>query len=79
MEFGWQDRDEDGTKWQICARFHGGNVVFTRRTGHNNGWVDHPNPTDAQWDRLIKEAERRLPRRLMDTKEFEKLKAQRPT
>ncbi len=77
MEFGWQDRDEDGTKWQICARFHAGHVVFSRRTGHNNGWEDYV-PTDTQWDRLISEAERRLPRRLMSTKEFERLKAQRP-
>jgi len=78
MEFGWQDRDEDGTKWQICARFHAGRVEFSRRTGHNNGWEDYTTPTEAQWDRLISEAERRLPRRLMSTKEFERLKAQRP-
>ena len=26
MEFGWWDRDEEGVKWQISARFHGGKV-----------------------------------------------------
>ncbi|MES1167563.1 MAG: hypothetical protein ABUL61_00195 [Oleiharenicola lentus] len=78
MEFGWQERDDEGTKWQISARFHAGSVVFSRRSGHNNGWEDFA-PTDAQWDRLISEAERRLPRRLMSTKEFEKLKGQKPS
>jgi len=24
MEFGWWDKDDDGVKWQINARFHGG-------------------------------------------------------
>jgi hypothetical protein len=55
MEFGWWDKDDEGTKWHIKA------------------------PTDEQWDRLISEAERRLPRRLMSTKEFNQLKGQRPT
>lgn len=77
MEFGWWDKD-DGVKWQINARFHGGHVVFSRKTGHNSSWEDFA-PTDGQWDRLISEAERRLPRRLMSTKEFNLLKGQRPT
>jgi hypothetical protein len=78
MEFGWWDKDEDGVKWHINARFHGGHVVFSRKTGHNSSWVDFA-PTDEQWDRLISEAERRLPRRLMSTKDFNLLKGQRPT
>jgi hypothetical protein len=52
--------------------------VFSRKTGHNSSWEDFA-PTDEQWDRLISEAERRLPRRLMSTKEFNLLKGQRPT
>lgn len=78
MEFGWWDKDADGVKWQINARFHGGAVVFSRKTGHNSSWEDFA-PTDAQWDRLISEAERRLPRRLMSSKEFALLKDQRPS
>jgi len=62
MEFGWWDKDADG---------------FSRKTGHNSSWEDFA-PTDAQWDRLIGEAERRLPRRLMSSKEFALLKGQRP-
>ena len=26
MEFGWWDKDDEGVKWQISARFHGGTV-----------------------------------------------------
>jgi len=78
MEFGWWDKDDEGTKWHIKARFHGGNVVFSRKHGHHSSWDDFA-PTDEQWDRLISEAERRLPRRLMSTKEFNQLKGQRPT
>ena len=77
MEFGWRIVDDQGIKWQICARFHGGNVVLSRKTGNNTGWDDYE-PTDEQWDRLLKEAERRLPRRLMSMKEFNRLKEARP-
>ncbi|MBP6865151.1 MAG: hypothetical protein KBC32_07740 [Candidatus Didemnitutus sp.] len=77
MEFGWWEKDDDGTKWQINVRFHGGNVLFSKKTGHHNPWIDFDG-NDAHWDRLIQEAEKRLPRRLMSQKEFERLKAQRP-
>lgn len=77
MEFGWWITDDEGKKWQVSVRFHGGNVVFSRKHGHNSSWQDFE-ATDEQWDRLISEAERRLPRRLMSQKEFNRLKACRP-
>ena len=78
MEFGWWEKDDEGKKWQINARFHGGNVVFSRHHGHHTSREDF-DPSDEQWDRLLKEAERRLPRRLMSTKEFNELKSKRPS
>ncbi len=78
MEFGWWETDEDGRKWNITVRFHGGNVTFSKKTGHHNPWIDFEG-SDEQWDRLLKEAEKRLPRRLMSQKEFDRLKARRPT
>jgi hypothetical protein len=45
MEFGWWDKDDDGVKWQISARFHGGTVVFSRKHGHHTSWEDFA-PTD---------------------------------
>ncbi len=77
MEFGWWDKDEDGKKWHIKVRFHAGHVVFNRKHGHHTSW-ELFEPNDEQWDRLLSEAERRLPRRLMSTKEFNALKSQRP-
>jgi len=77
MEFGWWDRDDDGKKWQICVRFHGGNVTFSRKHGHHSSWEDFV-PSETHWDRLISEAERRVPRRLMSPKQFAQLKAERP-
>ncbi len=77
MEFGWWSRDDENKKWQICVRFHGGNVVFSRKHGHHTSWEDYE-PTDSEWDKLLAEAEKRLPRRLMSQKQFNQLKAQRP-
>lgn len=77
MEFGWWETDDEGKKWNITVRFHGGNVTFSKKTGHHTSWVDFDG-NDEQWDRLLKEAEKRLPRRLMSQKEFNRLKAQRP-
>lgn len=70
-------QDDEGTKWQIAVRFHGGNVTWSRKHGHHNPWENHK-PTDADWDKLLAEAERRLPRRLMSRKQFEQLRSRRP-
>ena len=77
MEFGWWSRDEEGVKWQISVRFHGGNVTFSRKHGHHRSWEDFE-PLDADWDKLLGEAGRRLPRRLMSQKQFDQLKSCRP-
>lgn len=77
MEFGWWETDEEGRKWNISVRFHAGHVVFSKKTGHHTGWTDFEG-NDEQWERLFKEAEKRLPRRLMSQKEFVRLKACRP-
>lgn len=77
MEFGWWETDEEGRKWNISVRFHAGHVVFSKKTGHHTGWIDFEG-NDEQWERLFKEAEKRLPRRLMSQKEFIRLKACRP-
>jgi hypothetical protein len=78
MEFGWWAKDEAGVKWQICVRFHGGNVTFSRKHGHHQPWEDFE-PADGDWDKLLSEAERRLPRRLMSQKQFNQLKSCRPS
>jgi hypothetical protein len=72
IEFGWWNKDETG-KYQVNAAVHGGNIEWTRKQGHHNPWEPHT-PTDDDRARLIYEAEKRLPRRLITQKQFEEIK-----
>jgi hypothetical protein len=76
-EFGWWSRNADGDKFQICADFHGGTLEWHRKSGHHQSWEPHP-PTEEDWDRLLAEATRRLPRRLLSQKQFDTIKRLRP-
>ncbi len=71
MEFGWWHNDLETGKHQICVRFHGGHLTWTRKHGHHTSWEPHGPPTDADWERLLAEAARRVPRRLLSPKQFE--------
>lgn len=73
IEFGWWNKDPELGKYQIVANIHGGNVEWTRKKGHRQPWEDHK-PSEADWDRLIEEAERRVPRRLISPKQFQAIK-----
>ncbi len=73
IEFGWWNKDPDQGKYQVVANIHGGNVEWTRKHGHRQPWEEHT-PTEADWDRLIEEAERRVPRRLISPKQFQAIK-----
>lgn len=74
MEFGWWGNDPETGKHQICARVHGGNVEWTSKHGHHSSWIPIEQPTDEHWDRLMAEAERRVPRRLLSPKQFEAIR-----
>jgi hypothetical protein len=56
---------------------HGGNVAWERKQGHFTSWLEHV-PNDGDWDRLMAEAERRVPRRLLSPKQFAAIKNLRP-
>lgn len=73
IEFGWWDKDEDGKKFQVHVVVHGGNIKWSRKQGHHTSWEPHE-PTDDNRERLIGEAERRIPRRLITQKQFEEIK-----
>ena len=73
IEFGWWNKDEDNRKYQVVANVHGGNIEWTRKQGHHTSWEPHE-PTDDDRARLIAEAERRLPRRLITQKQFDEIK-----
>ncbi|MFA5056778.1 MAG: hypothetical protein WC485_01580 [Opitutaceae bacterium] len=78
MEFGWWSRDAGGRRFQIRVTIFGGNVAWTRKQGHHQPWEPYGPPTDADWDTLMAEAERRVPRRLLSSKQFAAIKRLRP-
>jgi hypothetical protein len=73
IEFGWWNKDESGRKYQVSAVVHGGNIEWTRHQGHHTQWEPHI-PDDDDRARLIYEAEKRLPRRLISQKQFEEIR-----
>lgn len=73
IEFGWWNKDADGRKYQVNAVVHGGNIEWTRHQGHHTSWEPHE-PDDADRTRLVFEAEKRLPRRLITQRQFDEIK-----
>ncbi|WP_414662309.1 hypothetical protein [Horticoccus sp. 23ND18S-11] len=73
IEFGWWNRDEDGRRYQVNAAVHGGNIEWTRHQGHHTPWEPHT-PNEDDRERLIYEAEKRVPRRLISQKQFDEIK-----
>lgn len=73
VNFGWWNKDEEGRKYQVSCIVHGGNIEWTRHQGHHTSWEPHE-PTDEDRERLIYEAEKRVPRRLITQKQFDEIK-----
>jgi len=78
MEFGWWKTTQEDGKFQIVVNVHGGNIEWSRKQGHHAQWVAYGPPDEEDWDRLIFEAEKRVPRRLISPKQFAAIKALRP-
>ncbi|MFT3780430.1 MAG: hypothetical protein QM790_00345 [Nibricoccus sp.] len=74
IEFGWWAKDPEAGKFQINVSIHGGNITWLRKQGHHTSWEEYGPPTDEDWDKLLYEAERRVPRRLISPKQFEEIK-----
>lgn len=73
IEFGWWNKDPEQGKYQVSAIVHGGNIEWTRHQGHHTPWEPHT-PNDDDRARLIYEAEKRVPRRLITQKQFEEIR-----
>lgn len=73
IEFGWWNKDPEQGKYQVSAIVHGGNIEWTRHQGHHTAWEPHI-PNDDDRARLIYEAEKRVPRRLITLRQFEEIK-----
>lgn len=74
MEFGWWIRDPEQGKYEVWVVFHGGKVTWQRHQGHHTPWETLEPVTAEMWDRLMDEAAKRVPRRLMSPKQFDELK-----
>ncbi|MBI5769971.1 MAG: hypothetical protein HZA93_19505 [Verrucomicrobia bacterium] len=74
IDFGWWNKDPEQGKYQVNVSVHGGNIAWTRKQGHHTPWKPHT-PTDDDRERLIYEAEKRVPRRLISQKQFDEIKA----
>lgn len=72
-EFGWWVTDADLGKFQVRAAVHGGSLTWQRKQGHHSSWLAHT-PTESDWERLVSEAQRRVPRRLLSPKQFEEIR-----
>jgi hypothetical protein len=77
-EFGWWARDADGRRYQVRAKVFGDNVTWSRKQGHHQPWQPHTPLTDEDWETLVAEAARRVPRRLLSPAQFETIKRLRP-
>ncbi len=73
IEFGWWNKDEEGRKYQVLAVVHGGNIEWTRHQGHHTPWEPHE-PNDEDRERLVYEANKRVPRRRITQKQFDEIK-----
>ena len=73
IEFGWWNKDPETGKYQVSVSVHGGNIEWTRHQGHHTPWEPHT-PTDEDRERLVYEAEKRVPRRLISQKQFDEIK-----
>lgn len=73
IEFGWWNRDPEKGKYEVHAVVHGGNIEWSRHQGHHTPWEPHE-PTDEDRSRLVQEAEKRLPRRLISQRQFDEIK-----
>lgn len=72
-EFNWWVRDPEIGKYEVSAAIHGDAIRWQRHERRFESWIEHE-PTAADWDRLVKEAEERVPRRLISPKQLEMVK-----
>lgn len=72
IEFGWWNRTPEEGKYEVKASVHGGNLVFRRHQGHHTMWEEHT-PSEDDYDRLLSEAEKRVPRRLISPKQMKEI------
>jgi len=77
-QFGWWARDADGRRYQVRVEIFGDALTWSRKQGHHQSWEPYGPATQEDWDILLAEAEKRVPRRLISPRQFETVKRLRP-
>ena len=73
VNFGWWNKRPEVGKFQVKVEVHGGNITWTMHQGHHTPWQPY-SPDDEDRERLIYEADKRVPRRLITQKQYEEIK-----
>jgi len=71
-EFNWWNRSPEEGKYKVKAKIHGNVLLFTRHQGHHTLWEPHA-PSEEDFDRVLSDAEKRVPRRLISPKQMAEL------
>ena len=68
VEIGYWKRTEDGRKLQVRLRIFGGNLIWECQTARFQPWEPYLTPDDDDWNKVISEANKREPRRIIHDK-----------
>tara|TARA_R110002111_G_scaffold11296_1_gene35279 strand:- start:32 stop:334 length:303 start_codon:yes stop_codon:yes gene_type:complete len=73
VNFGWWNKRPEVGKFQVKVEVHGGNIKWTMHQGHHTPWQPY-SPDDEDRERLMYEADKRVPRRLITQKQYDEIK-----
>lgn len=68
VEIAYWKRLEDGGKLQVRLRVFGGKLAWECQPARFQPWEPYLKPDDDDWAKVIKEAEKRAPRRVIHDK-----------
>jgi hypothetical protein len=75
-EITWRRLTEEGAKLDVSAHKVGGRWEFVTRVARFERWEPLPEPPLEDWLSLLDGLERRVPRRLAQPRDVERLRAQ---
>lgn len=73
-EISWKMRTAEGERREYYARLRGGRWRFYARSRRFERWEPLPEPSLAEWLKLLDGVQRRVPRRLCDPEEPERIR-----
>lgn len=68
LEIGFWKRTEDGRKLQVRLRVFGGKIIWECQPARFQAWEPYLTPDDDDWGKVIAEANKREPRRVIHDK-----------